>query len=222
MNLTDALGGPQSAAATDTNRIFGVVSGIVKDNHDPDGLARVKLNFPWLAEEADSDWAKVACLMAGKERGACFLPEIGDEVLVAFEHGDVHHPYVLGALWSSEDKPCEMNQDGKNNIRKIRSRSGHELIFCDNHEAGQEKIELHTRAGHKILMSDATGGEKIEVRDKSGANSILIDSVKGEISVESQMTLKIKSQQIEIEAGATMKISAGGMLEIKGATVKIN
>jgi uncharacterized protein involved in type VI secretion and phage assembly len=221
MNLTDSLAGGRGAQAQ-TDRIHGVVSGLVKDNKDPEGLARVKVTFPWLEGETHSDWAKVVCFMAGPERGAWFLPEVGDEVLVAFEHGDVHHPYVLGGLWSSEDKPCETNGDGKNNTRKIRSRSGHELIFGDDHEGGQEKVEIHTKAGHKILLSDARGSERIEIQDKNGSNKIRIDSVQGSIELESERSLKIKSQQIEIEAGATMKISANGTLEIRGSMVKIN
>jgi uncharacterized protein involved in type VI secretion and phage assembly len=213
MNLAELLENQDEKNAR-TNRMYGVVSAVVSDNHDPDGRGRVKLKFPWLEENAESDWAKVATLMAGKDRGSVFLPEPGDEVLVAFEHGDVHHPFVLGALWNSEDTPPETNANGKNNIRKFTSRSGHELIFCDDGEQQCEKVELHTKAGHKILLDDSAGAEKIELIDKSGSNLIRINSVTGEMSLESQTTLKIKSMQIQIEAQA--------LLEIKGGMVKIN
>jgi len=221
MNLVELLLDREEKRSR-TNRVYGVVSGIVTDNHDPEGRARVKINFPWLAEHAESDWAKVASLMAGKDRGACFLPEVGDEVLVAFEHGDIDHPYVLGALWNSDDPTPVPNSDGKNNIRKIKSRSGHELIFCDDDQGKQVKIELHTKAGHKVLLDDSSGSEKIEVRDKSGANVVTIDSVAGQIGLESQMTIKIKSQQIEIEAGMGIKLTAGAVIEIQGALIKLN
>jgi uncharacterized protein involved in type VI secretion and phage assembly len=221
MNLAEMLTDRDEKRAR-TNRVYGVVSGIVTDNHDPEGRSRVKLNYPWLGEQAESDWAKVVSLMAGKDRGTCFLPEVGDEVLVAFEHGDVHHPYVLGALWNSDDSTPEPNSDGKNNIRKIKSRSGHELIFCDDNQGKQEKIELHTKAGHKILLDDSSGSEKIEIRDKSGANAVTFDSVTGQITLESQMMIKLKSQQIEIEAQMGLKISAGGVVEIQGALIKLN
>lgn len=197
-NLTDILGDQKEKNAK-TNRIYGVVSAIVTDNHDPNGKARVKLKFPWLEDQAETDWAKVTSLMAGNDRGVVFLPEKDDEVLVAFEHGDVQHPYVLGALWNSQDTPPETNGDGKNNIRKIKSRSG-----------------------HVVVLDDTSGAEKIVIQDKSGSNLITIDSVKGEIRIESQTSLKIKSTQIEIESQANMKISAGGILEIKGSMVKIN
>jgi uncharacterized protein involved in type VI secretion and phage assembly len=221
MNLTEMLQ-DQGEKRARTNRIYGVVSGLVSDNKDPEGRARVKVQFPWLADDAQSDWAKVVSFMAGKDRGAVFLPEVGDEVLVAFEHGDIHHPYVLGGLWNSDDPAPETNGDGKNNIRKIKSRSGHELIFCDNDQGKQECVELHTKAGHKIILDDKQGAEKIEIRDKSGSNVVTINSVTGEMSLESQTKLKLKSQIIEIEAGAQMKVSAGALLELKGALVKIN
>jgi uncharacterized protein involved in type VI secretion and phage assembly len=221
MNLPEMLL-DQNEKRSRTNRVYGVVSGIVTDNHDPEGRSRVKISFPWLAEHAESDWAKVASLMAGKDRGACFLPEVGDEVLVAFEHGDVHHPYVLGALWNSDDSSPQPNSDGKNNIRKIKSRSGHELIFCDDDQAKQEKVELHTKAGHKILLDDSSGSEKIEIRDKSGANVVTIDSVAGQIGIESQMTVKIKSQQVEIEAEMGIKITAGAVIQLQGALITLN
>lgn len=203
-------------------RIEGVVMGIVTNNQDPERLGRVKIKFPWLSDSDESYWARVATLMAGKDRGTFFLPEVGDEVLVAFDHGDINHPYVIGALWNGVDTPPETNADGKNNIRKIKSRSGHELIFDDNGEQKKEKIEIHTKAGHTIILDDSTGKEKIEVKDKTGNNSIVIDSVQNAISISSQMKLSIKAQIIELEAGGMMSIKSGATLTVQGALVKIN
>jgi uncharacterized protein involved in type VI secretion and phage assembly len=221
MSLYDVLSDSEEERAR-TRRINGVVVGIITNNHDPEGLGRVKVRFPWLSEDNESDWAKLLSLMAGKERGAFFLPEVDDEVLVAFEHGDINYPYVIGALWNSVDKPPETNADGKNNIRKIRSRSGHEIILNDDHLAKQEKVEIHTNAGHKIVLNDSLGEEKIEIIDKSGSNKVVVDSMQNSIDIESGMQLKIKSQIIEIEAGGMMTIKAGGVLTIQGAMVKIN
>ena len=205
-----------------TRKINGVAVGIVTDNQDPEGLCRIKVQFPWLSEESESDWVKVVSFMAGRERGAVFLPEVDDEVIVAFEHGDINYPYVIGALWNSEDSPPETNADGRNNIRKIRSRSGHEILFNDDNEGGQEKLEIRTNAGHKIVLDDTSGQEKIEIRDKTESNFIEIDSVQNSITIESAASLKIKAQTVEIEAGATMTIKAGATLTIEGALVKIN
>lgn len=218
MGLLDVLNEPETLRQG--SRIYGVVVGLVMDNQDPDGLGRVKLRFPWKDDNDESTWARIATMMAGKDRGSWFLPEVGDEVLVAFDHGDVQHPYVLGALWNGEDTPSGENSDGQNNIRKIKSRSGHELIFDDTSAA--EKVTVKTKAGHTINLDDTAGGEKIEVKDKTGSNNIVIDSLQNSISIECAMQLKIKASMVEIEADSTMTIKAGAMLTLQGATVKIN
>jgi len=218
MSILDALRTEDQSVG----KIVGVVAGIVSNNQDPDGLARVKIKFPWLSDDNETDWVRIATLMAGAERGSFFLPEVGDEVLVAFEHGDINHPYVIGCLWNGVDAPPETNSDGKNNIRKIRSRSGHEIIFNDDDTTRQEKIEIHTNAGHKIVLDDAAGQEKIEIIDKTGSNKMTIDSVQNAINIESALQLKIKAQIVEIEAGGMMTIKAGATLTIQGALVKIN
>jgi len=199
-----------------------VVVGIVTNNQDPDGLGRVKLRFPWLDENTESNWARLATPMAGGDRGMVFIPEVNDEVIVAFEQGDMNRPYVLGSLWNGEDTPPETNSDGRNNIRKIRSRSGHEIIFDDNDASRQEKLEIHTNAGHTILLNDASGQEKIEIKDKTGNNSIKFDSVQNSIDIESSVKLKIKSRMIEIESEGTMSLKANATLTIQGALVQIN
>jgi uncharacterized protein involved in type VI secretion and phage assembly len=120
---TDVLSALLTPSAR-ADRFYGVVVGIVTNNKDPDNLHRVKVRFPWLSNDVESHWARVAAPMAGKNRGAYFLPEVDDEVLVAFEHGQVDHPYVVGSLWNGKDNAPESNADGENNHRTLRSRSG--------------------------------------------------------------------------------------------------
>jgi len=197
-------------------RINGVVVGIVTNNQDPDGLGRVKVKFPWLSDVDESTWARIAAPMAGDQRGVYFLPEVEDEVLVAFEHGDVRFPYVLGALWNGKDAPPASNDDGKNNVRIIKSRSG-----------------------HVIKLNDEDGKETIEIVDKSEKNSILIDTANNSIAVTSDKditlsasngTIKLNAQKIEINssgptkiaAGSTASVEASATLTVKGATVNIN
>ena len=95
----------QTATRGDADRIYGMVIGIVTNNQDPDKLGRVKVRFPWLSDEDESQWARMLTPMAGDNRGMYFIPEVDDEVLVAFEQGDMRFPYILGALWNGEDKP---------------------------------------------------------------------------------------------------------------------
>ncbi|HEX2224158.1 MAG TPA: phage baseplate assembly protein V, partial [Thermoanaerobaculia bacterium] len=120
-----------AASSRETSRIYGVVVGVVTNNQDPEGLGRVKLRLPWLSAQAESDWARVISPMAGGDRGLYALPEVDDEVLVAFEHGRAELPYVLGSLWNGKDKPPAANEDGKNKLRVLKSRSGHRVRLDD-------------------------------------------------------------------------------------------
>lgn len=195
------------AKPEESGRIYGVVVGLVTNNKDPDGMGRVRVKFPWLSEQEESWWARIAVPMAGPSRGTYFLPEVDDEVLVAFEQGDVRFPYVLGALWNGKDAPPTTNDDGKNNIRVIKSRSG-----------------------HIIRLDDTDGDEKIEVIDKTGGNSITIQSSDNSITITGNGKVKMVGQSIEItsqtdvkiQASAGMDLNAGAPLNIKGAVVNIN
>lgn len=202
--------------------IHGVTAGIVTNNHDPQGLGRVKIKFRWLSDKNETDWVRMATLMAGPQRGSFFLPEVGDEVLVAFEHGDINYPFVIGMLWNGRDKPPETNRDGKNNIRMFRSRSGHELIFNDDSSGRREKIEIHTRGGHKIILDDSAGAEKIEITDKTGNNKIVMDSVQNSISIESAAKLTLKAPIVEVEAVASLSLKSNAVLTVRGTPVRIN
>jgi uncharacterized protein involved in type VI secretion and phage assembly len=154
--------------------------------------------------------------MAGKDRGMYLLPEVDDEVLVVFEHGDINYPYIIGALWNGKDTPPENNDDGKNNKRTIKSRSG-----------------------HIIRLDDSDGSEKIEIIDKAGKNSITISTADNSITITADADINIKSNSgkiklsgngIEIESQADVKVQANANLELnasaqatlKGATVNIN
>ncbi len=206
-------------------KLKGVSVGVVTNINDPKKRGRVKVRFPWREEQDNKDdsyWARLATMMAGPDRGSFFVPEVGDEVLVAFEKGEIAHPFVIGALWNGQDAPPEPNFTEENNVRRITSRAGHELIFDDDKQEQAQKVEVHTAAGHKVLLDDASGGEKIEIIDKTGSNKIVIDSVGNKITIESAAELKIASQKISIEAGAAMDIKAGATLTIQGALVKIN
>ncbi|MCK5013013.1 MAG: phage tail protein [Candidatus Omnitrophica bacterium] len=199
----------------------GVAAGLVTKNDDPNKLGKIKITFPWLPDDNETDWIRMTTFMAGLEMGGIFLPEVGDEVLVAFEHGDLNRPYVIGALWNGKAKPPEADYV-KNNIRKIKSRSGHEIIFNDDKESSKEKIEIHTNANHKIIMDDSEGKEKIEIIDKTGNNKITIDSVQNSINIESALNLKIKANVIEIEGTTSLTLKSNANLTIQGLPVKIN
>jgi uncharacterized protein involved in type VI secretion and phage assembly len=199
------------------NKTYGVVVAAVTSLKDPEKMGRVKVRYPWLGEDAEGNWARVAAPMAGKEMGIFFLPEVGDEVLVAFEHGDVRFPYVIGSLWNDKAKPpVSVSDDDKNDVRMIKSRSG-----------------------HVVRLIDEDGKEKIEIIDKSGKNLISIDTAKNTITIASEQdvtisapqgTIKLDAQKIEItsstdtkiESGAGMNVKAAAVLNLKGALININ
>jgi uncharacterized protein involved in type VI secretion and phage assembly len=209
--FTSLLSAPPPA-----DRFYGLTVGIVTNNQDPDKLGRVKVRFPWLSDTEESHWARVLTPMAGKERGIYFLPEVEDEVLVAFEHGMMEFPYVLGALWNGKDAPPATNDDGKNNLRVIKSRSGHVIILDD------------TEGEENITVADKTGKNMIVISSKENMISIVADS---DITLESTNgKLKLSGKGIEIKSGAEIKIEAsqnmdvkaGPQLNIKGNMVNIN
>ena len=114
--------------------------GKVVDNNDKKGWGRVRVELPTLTEDHMSNWARVVGLGAGNERGCYWLPEIGDEVLVGFEHGDIHRPYIIGGVWNGVDKTVEKvdetihqegDKQGKVRLRTIKTRTGHKLQFVE-------------------------------------------------------------------------------------------
>ena len=241
MNLSKDLNFQLSADPLNP-KLDGVMVGIVTNNKDPDGLARVKLKLPLREVEAETDWVRMTTLMGGKEMGSLFIPEVGDEVLVAFHLGEMRQPFVIGMLWSKK-QPAPKGND-KNDIRKFKSRAGHEIIFDDNDSKGL--VTVKTKKGQIIELADEKdtikiaeqsgsneimikGGSANEISVTSGSSTITINS-KGEITINSPKSLTIKSAQINIEASATLAIKAGasldlksdGMINIKGSMVKIN
>jgi len=164
-------------------------------------------------------------MMGGAGRGAFFMPEVNDEVLVAFEHGDLRFPVVIGMLWNGKDKfPQKLtitpknkvikipikDQDGKNDYRFFHSREGHVLLFCD--EKGKLKISLRTQKSNEIVLDDTDGEEKIQVYDSKNENYIELHTVKKTITMES------KTGQIMIKAFATITLDCKDLVTLSSKT----
>jgi uncharacterized protein involved in type VI secretion and phage assembly len=147
----------------------GVVSGIVSSVDDPANLGRVQVQFDWMDGAPQSYWARVAAPMAGGKRGAFFMPELQDEVLVAFDHGDVSHPYIVGYCWSGADEP-PFSVNPKR--RGIVSVLGHQLLFDDNDDA--KKITLSTPSGYQLTLDELHG--MVTLITKSNVAIVLQDT----------------------------------------------
>jgi len=181
--------------------LFGVYPALVSDNVDPDNIGRVKIRLPWMSGDDDIEiWARVATLMAGNERGTFFIPEVDDEVLVAFEAGQAQRPYVVGALWNGQDKPPVTNYDA-NNKKQICSRSGIKITFDD--DQGQEQLTCETPAGQTITLKD--GPATIEIKD-SYNNKITMDATG--IRVGSNSSVKLNGSMVELDA-SMLTVNAG-------------
>jgi phage protein D len=201
--------------------IYGVVVGQVTDVNDPDDLGRVKLKFPWLSDDYESWWARIAILGAGKDRGAVWLPEVNDEVLVAFEHGDTRRPYVVGSLWNGVDKPPLGSGlvDGSSGAVKRRgfvSKQGHRLVFLDDDSksgiavvSADDKLKIALNQSGTTISIKADGAVEI-----SGSKSVKISSDGG-------ITLDAGSS-LELKAKSGVKIDGGPQVELSGQMIKLN
>ena len=195
--------------------VKGVAIALVTQNQDPDGLCRVKVRYPWHSDSAESYWARLAVPMAGNDRGTVFLPEVGDEVLVIFEREDMRFPYVLGGLFNGQDKPPESNASGKNDIRVIKTRKGHTLLFDDSTSKG--RIELKLNDGKKLAIDD----DGIKLDDGAG-NSLEIDSKGNSVTLQAAATLTLKAPAIAVEATKGLTLKGSEQVTIQGGMVNIN
>lgn len=172
-------------------RIHGVVTGIVTSLNDPGKLGRVRVAFPWLDDGVGSAWARIAVPMAGSKRGAMFMPEIDDEVLVAFEHGLPDAPYVVGFLWNGKDAPPAPVEGGKVKQRVLKSRAGHTIEFLEDQDGKTGHIRIVTAGGRSVLLSDDES--KLELNSK-----------------QHTLTLDDQNQKLSVNANGSLEISCGG------------
>jgi hypothetical protein len=235
-------GGPGSSPA----QFAGVVCGVVTNNNDPDQKGRVKVTLPWLSPQYETDWARVAHFGAGRKSGGMFTPEVGDEVLIAFEHGDSRRPYVIGGLINSNTSydlggPAVKSQGMSGAVvkRGFVSAAGNRLVF-------EDELLPPPASGPplKSAMSFGTSGDELTLKlDQTGGTVDLFckpappasHSPIGTLTIECGQagTINIKTGaggSVNIDGGATLSLKAQaslsiesqGVVEIKGQFVKIN
>ncbi|HSO69802.1 MAG TPA: phage baseplate assembly protein V [Arachnia sp.] len=164
-----------------SGRIPGLVIGQVEDVNDPLGQGRVRVRFGWLSSPTLSNWAPIASMMAGNDRGAWFIPEVGDEAVLAFDRGDPSYPIVLGFLWNGVDAaPSTSVRE-----RMIRSVNGHTIRLLDS---------TPTSGGN-------AGG--IAIEDASG-NSIVLTN--GKVTVHSVGVLELDAAAIVLTSAGVRRV----------------
>lgn len=212
-------------------RGWSPVVGQVSDSNDPLEQGRVKLTFPWLSDTYVSDWARTVQPGAGKDRGWMVVPEVGDEVLVVFEQGDVRRPYVLGGLYNGIDTPplgpVDLIDSGSGavNRRSMVSRRGHRIDLIDE-DGRAEGITLSTTGDKLQLVMDSVDTKvtvhsdgKILVEGKGG---ILIDSASAKLELKGGEVAINATSGVKIDGGSgAVNVTTAGALSMKGTTAKL-
>ncbi len=217
-------GGPRREALDNVQ--FGLHYGIVTQNKDPDKLNRIKVRLPWLdgGDTDQSHWAQYITPMEGNKFGWYSLPDVNDVVVVAFIEGDISQPVILGGVWSKPDPSPEPNEDGKNNFRGYRSRSGHRLILDDS---AKTKIVIADKTAKNVIGmgefdTDGAGPNKCAVfkPPMSGTSGVSISTMEGKLEItckEGKLLLDAK-QNIKINAKTTIEIKAGTDIKLEGSS----
>lgn len=214
-----SLNGP--SADMETDKVYGVAIASVISNIDSLGEARVQIRLPWLP--GYEPFARVATMMAGMGRGSFFIPQVGDEVLVAFNQGDVREPFILGTLWNTLDRPPALSPTDAITKRKIHTPLGQELSFD---EALQSVTVSNTTK--QTLTLDLTGATLAAGTVPPPTRASITLSVAGQVTIEGLVGIKLKAPLIELD-GKVVKISGtastivdgGAQCAIKGAKVDI-
>lgn len=210
--------------------VSGVVVGVVTDLRDPEKLGRVKLKLPWLAADHLTEWAPTVQAGAGADRGTLVLPEVNDQVLVGFEHGDLRRPYVIGGLHSQADRPPATPDpvdggSGKVTRRAFVTRTGHKVEFFEKDSKGEQGITLATGDGRLSMALDQKT-TKIAVHSDGtvvieAANGVTISSSAGNLDLTGQkITLDAKTA-VEVKGASGVTVSTNGKLDLSGTAASL-
>ena len=210
-DLQSLLAQQAIAERWETHKLNECIVGLVTDNKDPDKLGRVKVKMPALTEAETTWWAPLIMLGAGKNRGWFFIPEVDDEVLLIFEHGDPNRPLVLGAIWNGKDKPPDKNP-GNNPRRVIKSREGSRVMFDDE----KDLIVIEDGTGKGRITIDAANN-KITVEALQG--DVAIQAPTGELKIVTKESVLKAGQNIEGNIGSTLGVGTDAKADIKGSSL---
>ncbi|QFZ22277.1 VgrG-related protein [Saccharothrix syringae] len=204
----------------------GLVPAVVSDVRDPARTGRVKVTFPWLAQDFTSGWARTVHASAGNGYGALALPEVGDEVLVGFEHGDFDAPYVLGGLYNGKDAPPGLTKEpvdansGEVTARAFVSRKHHKVEFVEDDgiviSSGDGKFVVKLDQRNQVV--EVTSGKAVTIKARDG---VTIDSGTGPLELKGQRITARAQADVAIEAGAQLKAAGQAGVKVEGATVSV-
>ena len=222
----ELLDGQNNNAA---GEISGFVTGLVKENWDSEHPGMVKVEYFLGAKGKNlTGWVPVAAPYAGKEYGYYALPEVGAEVVLAFQMGNRNCPIVLGSIWSKINVLPKDTANEKNTVKKLLTKGGCEIQFSG--EEGKEQILIQTPKGLKLLLEDEK--EAIQVSDKDGKSGLSVDGKNGTLTILADKKVEIKvggnamltldgSSKAVTVSGGKIACKADQSLELKGQTLKL-
>jgi uncharacterized protein involved in type VI secretion and phage assembly len=165
---------------------------------DPDGRSRVQIKllaFDGVAQQDSSMWARVVAPFAGEDRGTYFLPDVGDEVYVAFVQGDARFPVIIGGLWNgAATPPAGVESGGRNRYKRIKSKNG--IVITLDDQDGQETLKLETPGGQKVTLKDGPGS--VVVEDSNG-NTIKLET--SGITIQAAAKVTVQASEVDVSAG---------------------
>lgn len=200
------------------NRILGTVIGKVTNNYSEEMPGRICVQIPNRDKEANVlKWARLSMPYVGKSYGTYFVPEIGDQVLLVFEDGNIEKPFVIGCIPTMNSSFVSRNSDEANQNKRITSKNGNSILFLDSKEGEGEKdkIQIHTSKEQFQIDLD-NENHKIAIMDKEKKNQIIINTESGELAVSAEKKMKIKVGDIEINMNGE-----SGKISVKCSKIKI-
>ncbi|MFH8514147.1 VgrG-related protein [Streptomyces gelaticus] len=225
------------------SRCAGLVSGTVTDTQDPEGSGRVKVRFPWLSDEYASDWARTA-QSGGTSGGEAFIPEVGDEVLVGFEHGHLDRPFVLAGLYNGKDRPSQGSggggggpaDSGPTGAAGAAAGAGESSgsgpasqpapggSLVDPTSGAVNRRSVASKSGNQLeILDDANGPQGVRLLTGDGKLKIDLDRRGTVIVINSDGSVNIEAkQQVSIKAARGVALDGGqGTLELSGDSVTL-
>jgi phage baseplate assembly protein gpV len=229
--IEDLLSAVDDSIDAITKKFYGVTTGRVINPIDPLIMGRVQVQLPFIDALDLSPWARVATPMVGQMAGNYFIPNLGDEVLVAFEHGDVNAPYILGCLWTAMAPPPLPSPLPQ--IRCIRTLTGNQIVFTEL----PPSVTIQTAPTPPAVLPSPpspTGPYQTISMNPAGvqiATPTMVSLLVGTTSVvvtPAAVNVQVGSSTLAVTpAGVTMHaptitLLADGAVTIRGATVLIN
>lgn len=214
--LEDFMGNMSDSIEDIQQKFYGVTVGKVINVLDPMALGRVQVQLPSIDAVDLMPWARIAVPMAGPAHGFYFIPNIGDEVLVAFEHGDINAPYIVGSLWNATSPPPLPSPVPQ--LRLLSTLAGNKILISEV----PPSITISTATGQQVVMSPVG----IQITDGTNVINMSADGItltaSGNLNLVAGGKINLTAASVTVAASANADISAAGAASITAPLVKIN